>query len=149
MATTPSAPRIVNAYIQLRAAVASSLLPESRAVGIFPSHNSSRSGDGPQDGWLLASPFFATDPSAPWYNHGARWFGFHRYSPALPSLTSKASSRAAAKKAALQAAFDYCATHYELTDFVRNSTGEYVPAVVALTFPIAASLPPPSSLSLS
>lgn len=126
--------RIVNTHMQLRAAVASGLITERQSLALFPSHTGGAI-PGPQDGWLLVSPFFSTDPTAAWYNHGSLWFGFHRFSSTSPLLPPRAA-RAAAKKAALQAAIAYCVTTYDLTDMVRNPLGDYLPAVVNVAFPI-------------
>ena len=141
--TPITTPRLVNTHDQLQAAVASNLLPPRRALAICVSYLMSSGTSNPQDGYLLYSPFFATDPQAAWYHHGQRWFGFHSVSPILPPGADPAQRRKIVKQATLEAAIDYCASIYDHSEWKRNRQGDWVPAVVELAFPIPKEKSPP------
>lgn len=137
------AAHIVNTHHQITAAADTGLLDLSRAVAIVASHawTSSATRDGSQDGWILYSPFFKTDPKAAWYHHGQLFFGFHKTAISLPPAASRAAERKARKQASLDAAIAYCAQAYGHHDWARNRMGDWVPAEVEATFPIPKDKP--------
>ena len=131
-------PRLINTHDQLRAAVASGLLDQQHALAIAPSYSAGAGNDGPQNGWLLFSPYFDTDPTASWYHHGQLWFGYPETGPALLAAVPVAKVRKAQKELSLQAAVAHARQVYSLPEWSRNRLGDYVPAQVESTFPIPA-----------
>lgn len=115
--------QIINTYDQLKAAVASGLLPKEKAVAVtYYRRPSGRMGIAQCDKSQVLSPFFKTDPNPSWYNYGHKTFS-----------GSRAHSFSIAKA--------WASETYGITDWKPNAMRCHVPAIVQKTFPIRKSSP--------
>lgn len=109
---------IINTYEQLTEAVQQGIVEQNKAV--YLSHYTSTGRDPTPSRWILHSPFFKTNP-----NKG-HWMDYGNL-----SFSSNGKYRKALAEAQL-----YCKEKFGITEWGRNSTGDYVARVINKAVPI-------------
>lgn len=118
--------RIINTHEQLKAAVAAGF-DKRKAVAIsYHSPDRSNSRDVSVMHWRIFSPFFNTNPDAPWCDNGCETF----------SLGFKNGTHKERKDATLSDATAWAAEQYGVTRWVKNRLGDYVAKEINDNFPI-------------
>jgi hypothetical protein len=116
--STRQAAQIINAYDQLRVAVETGLITKEQAVGIgYRPRPPGRMGWCQVNHTVVYSPFFKTNPSSAWYDHGNKTFSGNR-----------AESFPKAK--------EWASRTYGITEWKPNAMRDHVPRVVQESFPI-------------
>lgn len=117
---------IINTYNQLKKAVASGFGKRQAVAVSYSAPDRSNSRDVSVPKWSVWSPFFQTDPNAPWYDYGHKTF----------SLGVNGDSHKQRKDTALSNATAWAAEQYGVTQWAKNRQGDYVPKEINDNFPI-------------
>lgn len=110
---------VINTYDQLRQAVKDGLIETKQAIMVYYAPYEARGGQG--SCWMVASPFFETDPQSTWYYHGKKAF-------IVAGRSSMGRKR--------QEAIEWATKVYGVKEWKRNRVRDYVPAIVQEKLPI-------------
>lgn len=117
---------IINTYDQLKAAHAAGFATRLAISISYSAPDKSNSRDVSVANWSVYSPFFQTEPAAPWYDYGCKTFALEIND--LPHRERKA--------AALKAAMAWATERWLITEWVKNRQGDYVAKEINDNFPI-------------
>lgn len=117
---------IINTYGQLKAASEAGFDKRGLVAVGYYGRPSGRMGIGQVSKWQVSSPFFQTDPNAPWYDYGNKAFPLYGNgeTPHQRKMNTLAKAQAWAE------------SEYGIKEWVKNRMGDYVPKEVNDKFPI-------------
>lgn len=116
--TRQATPRLINTYDQLKAAVELGVISRSKAVSIsYHPRPTGRMGMAQISKSVVYSPFFKTDPNAPWYDYGNKTFSGKR-------------------SESFEKAKEWASETYGIKEWKANRMRCHVPAEVQDKFPL-------------